>query len=104
VAIIGELNLDLIASGLNSPPTLGREVLAENLQTVLGSASAIFACGMAQLGHPVGFFSKVGRDEYGRSCLDFLRKAGVSTKNVHTDPAARTGVTLSLSTRSDRHW
>ncbi len=102
VAVIGELNVDLVASGLASAPALGREVLAEDFQTVLGSASAIFACGAARLRHPVSFFSKVGDDEYGRFCLESLRKAGVSTKHVRTVPTARTGVTISLSTRSDR--
>jgi sugar/nucleoside kinase (ribokinase family) len=102
VAVIGELNVDLVASGLASAPALGREVLAEDFQTVLGSASAIFACGAARLQHPVSFFSKVGDDEYGHFCLESLRKAGISTKHVRTVPTARTGVTISLSTRSDR--
>lgn len=102
VAVIGELNVDLVASGLTSAPVLGGEVLAEDLQTVLGSASAIFACGAARLGHPVSFFSKVGDDEYGRFCLESLRTAGVSTEHVRTVPRAKTGVTISLSTRSDR--
>ena len=51
VAVIGELNVDLVASGLASAPVLGREVLAQDFQTVLGSASAIFACGAARLRH-----------------------------------------------------
>jgi sugar/nucleoside kinase (ribokinase family) len=102
VAVIGELNVDLIASGLNSPPILGGEVLAEDFQTVLGGASAIFACGAARLGHPVSFFSRVGDDDYGRFCLAALRNAGISTENVRALPASKTGVTISLSTRSDR--
>src|SRR5580658_8239794 len=102
IAVIGELNVDLIASGLTSPPILGGEILAEDLQTVLGSASAIFACGAARLGHPVSFFSKVGDDEYGRFCLHCLKKAGISTKNVAAVPTSKTGVTISLSTRDDR--
>jgi sugar/nucleoside kinase (ribokinase family) len=102
VAVIGELNADLIASGLTSAPALGREVLAEDFQTVLGSASAIFACGMARLRHPVSFFSKVGDDDLGRFCLKSLRSQGVSTKHVRTLANTRTGVTISLSTRSDR--
>jgi sugar/nucleoside kinase (ribokinase family) len=102
VAVIGELNVDLIASGLTSAPVLGREVLAEDFETVFGGASAIFACGVARLGHPVSFFGKVGDDEYGRFCLDSLRKAGISTKNVPADPTSKTGITISLSTRSDR--
>jgi sugar/nucleoside kinase (ribokinase family) len=102
VAVIGELNVDLVASGLTSAPILGREVLAEDFQTVLGSASAVFACGAARLGHPVSFFSKVGNDEYGRFCLDALAKSGISTENVSAVPTSKTGVTISLSTRSDR--
>jgi sugar/nucleoside kinase (ribokinase family) len=102
IAVIGELNVDLIASGLTSAPTLGQEVLAEDFQTVLGSASAIFACGAARLGHPVSFFSKVGNDDYGHFCLNALQKAGISTKNVATVPTSKTGVTISLSTRKDR--
>jgi sugar/nucleoside kinase (ribokinase family) len=102
VAVIGELNVDLVASGMISAPVLGREVLAEDFQTVLGSASAIFACGAARLGHPVSFFSKIGNDDYGRFCLDALHKAGISTENVPAVPTSKTGVTISLSTRSDR--
>ena len=99
---IGEVNVDLIASGLTSAPVLGREILADNLQTVLGGASAIFACGAARLGHPVSFFSKVGDDDYGRFCLNALQKAGISTENVATVPTSKTGVTISLSTCNDR--
>jgi len=102
VAVIGELNVDLVASGLTSAPVLGREVLAQDFQTVLGSASAIFACGAARLGHPVSFFSKVGDDEYGRFCLNCLKKAGISTENVASLPTSKTGITISLSTRLDR--
>jgi sugar/nucleoside kinase (ribokinase family) len=102
VAVIGELNVDLIASGLTSAPVLGQEVLAEDFQTVLGGASAIFACGAARLGHPVSFFSKVGDDDYGRFCLNAVQKAGISTKNVAQVATSKTGVTISLSTRRDR--
>jgi len=102
IAVIGELNADLIASGLAYPPTLGREILAEDFRTVLGSASAIFACGVARLCHPVTFFSRVGNDELGRFCLKALHARGISTRNVRVLPNARTGVTISLSTRRDR--
>jgi sugar/nucleoside kinase (ribokinase family) len=102
VAVIGELNVDLVASGLASAPVLGGEVLAQDFQTVLGSASAIFACGAARLRHPVSFFSRVGDDEHGRFCLEALRMAGVSTEHVRILPTTKTGVTISLSTRSDR--
>lgn len=102
VAVIGELNVDLIASGLSSAPVLGRELLAQDFQMVLGSASAIFACGVAKLEHPVSFFSKVGDDEFGRFCLGALRNAGISTRHIRVVPGISTGVTIALSTSSDR--
>lgn len=102
IAVIGELNVDLIATGLSTPPTLGQEILAMGLQLTLGSASAIFACGAAKLGHEITFLSCVGQDDFGRFCLDALRAAGVSTKQVIEDASLKTGVTISLSTPSDR--
>jgi sugar/nucleoside kinase (ribokinase family) len=81
---------------------LGREILARDFQLVLGSASAIFACGAARLGHRVTFVSRVGDDYFGRFCLAELRAKGVSTRRVKRDAATRTGVTVALSTAQDR--
>lgn len=102
VLVIGELNVDLIAGGLVEPPRLGREVIASNFQMTLGSASAIFACGLARLGHPVTFVSRVGADSFGAFCLESLEQADISTRFIVQDGQTRTGVTVSLSTSSDR--
>lgn len=102
VAVIGELNVDLVASGLSSFPSLGQEVLATDFQLTLGSASAIFASGISKLGHEVSFFSMVGNDAFGRFCLRALQEIGIATDNVIEDPAERTGVTISLSNPTDR--
>ena len=102
IAVIGELNVDLIATGLASSPEAGREILATDFRIALGSASAIFACGMARLGHPIKFVSRVGDDYFGRFCVKSLRENGVSTRYVRRDPALRTGVTIALSTAQDR--
>jgi sugar/nucleoside kinase (ribokinase family) len=101
VLVIGELNVDIVLSGLNSPPQLGSEVLAQGLQMVLGSASAIFASGIARLGHHVGFRSKIGDDDFGRFCRDALRDAGIATDGLLTSTKP-TGATIVLSTRADR--
>jgi sugar/nucleoside kinase (ribokinase family) len=102
VAVIGELNVDAIATGLRQPPRLGAEVLASDFRLTLGSASAIFACGMAKLGHAVTFFSQVGADDFGKFCLRALKEAGISTRNVRRDDTLKTGVSVSLSTSRDR--
>ena len=70
VLVVGELNVDIVLSGLASPPILGSEILAQGMQVVLGSASAIFASGVVRLGHPVGFVGKTGDDDFGRFCRD----------------------------------
>jgi len=102
VAVIGELNVDLIASGLGTPPIMGSEILAKGFQVTLGSASAIFAAGVARLGHPVTFISKVGADTFGRYCLEAMTKLGISVERVKTSHNSTTGVTISLSTKQDR--
>lgn len=101
VLVIGELNVDIVLSGLATPPILGSEVLAQGMQMVLGSASAIFASGIARLGHPVGFVGKIGDDDFGRFCRDALLNAGISTDGLLLSPRP-TGATIVLSTRDDR--
>lgn len=100
--VIGELNIDAVASGLLEVPKMGAEIVAPDFRLTLGSASAIFACGLAKLGHEVTFISKVGSDHLGEFCLAALREAGVSTRHVLQDEHLKTGVTISLSTQKDR--
>jgi sugar/nucleoside kinase (ribokinase family) len=102
VVIIGELNVDAVATGLTQPPKLGAEIIAADFEMALGSASAIFASGVARLGHEVTFISKVGRDDFGDFCLAALRAGGIPTRHVVRDPLEKTGITLALSTRTDR--
>ena len=102
VIVIGELNIDAVASGLAEPPRMGCEILAKDFNLTLGSASAIFACGVAKLGHDVTFIARVGSDYFGGFCLSALREAGVSTRHIARDKDLKTGVTISLSSRSDR--
>lgn len=102
IAVVGELNVDLVASGLERAPSFGREVLVDDFKVVLGSASAVFACGAAKLGHDVTFVGTVGDDDFGRLCLGELRRQGVGTRHIARDPRVATGVTISLSSVEDR--
>jgi sugar/nucleoside kinase (ribokinase family) len=102
VIVIGELNIDAVASGLSEAPRMGGEILASEFRLTLGSASAIFACGVAKLGHDVTFIARVGSDYFGKFCLAALREAGISTRRILRDKDLKTGVTISLSTRHDR--
>ncbi len=102
IAVIGELNVDLIAYGLLSEPLAGHEILAQNFEMTLGSASAVFASGAARLGRGVTFLSRVGLDDFGRFCLEKLSENRVSTEFVEVSEKSKTGVTIVLSTLQDR--
>src|SRR5262249_49967947 len=102
VLVVGEINIDLICQGYHAFPSPGREVLVDDFQMVLGSASAICAMGLARLGTPVVFFGKVGDDPSGHFCLDAMRERGIDLGAVIVDPAVKTGVTVAITSPSDR--
>jgi sugar/nucleoside kinase (ribokinase family) len=102
ILVIGELNVDLIVSGLPTLPVLGQELLCNDFQMALGSSSAICASWLAALGAMVDFWGKVGRDSYGEFVVSELDRRGIGTNGVIRDPDIRTGVTISLTYPNDR--
>lgn len=97
ILVIGELNVDLIVTGLASLPAFGQELTCTGFSRALGSSSAIFARALAGLGAQVDFMGKIGNDDNGRFMLGQLQEIGIGTQNVITDPSIQTGVTISLT-------
>ncbi|HET9711242.1 MAG TPA: carbohydrate kinase family protein [Pyrinomonadaceae bacterium] len=102
ILVIGELNVDIVAAGVRQLPERGAEVLAEDCELTIGSASAIFAAGIAKLGCAVTFVSQVGQDSFGDFCVAALKDAGISTRHVRRKAEEKTGVTIALSNPRDR--
>jgi sugar/nucleoside kinase (ribokinase family) len=102
VLAIGELNADLIFTGLKQAPELNREIAAEKYSRVLGSSTALCSANLAKLGLGVAFCTKVGDDENGHYVVDELKKRGIDTTHCKIDPASETGVTLALNWNRDR--
>lgn len=102
ILVVGETNLDVVLHGAATLPTPGQEVLADDCLVTLGSASAICAMGLARLGNPVSFISRVGSDPWGVYCVGILNSAGVDTASVIQDPNLKTGLTVSISSSADR--
>lgn len=102
VLAIGELNVDMIMTGMKSMPVPGREILAESCQVVLGSSTAICASGIARLGLVTGFLGKLGNDDFGHVVLRGLAENGILTDEVIIDKHIQTGITVSLSMAQDR--
>lgn len=103
VSVVGELNLDIILSGLPAQLQLDREHLAEGLKVTLGSSSAIFAHNLALLGNSVGFSSAIGSDSFGKNCLERLGESGVDLSSVRCFSGQQTGLTVILPTGAQRY-
>jgi sugar/nucleoside kinase (ribokinase family) len=102
IVIAGEINVDLIFTGVPVLPQFGHETLAQTCVQCPGSSSMILAMGLARLGDPVRFVGCCGNDAFGRFCIDALHERGVDTARVVPDDDLRTGVTVAMSSNVDR--
>lgn len=102
VLVVGELNADLIMSGLPSLPVLGQELLCRDFRTVLGGSSAICACWLAGLGADTSMWSLVGADGLGEFLIGELIRMGVHAEQIIRTADHRTGATISLTYPNDR--
>ena len=102
ILVIGELNVDLILDGDINPEFNQKEKLLNDMNLVMGSSSAIFACGAARLGLKVAFIGKVGEDVFGHFMIDQLRSREVNVESVRVDPHVKTGATVILNKGNDR--
>jgi sugar/nucleoside kinase (ribokinase family) len=103
VAVVGELNLDIILSGLPHTLQLDREHLAGDLKITLGSSSAIFAHNLALLGNKVNFSSTIGDDAFGELCLQRLGESGTDLFGVRRHAKEQTGLTVILAQDVQRY-
>ncbi len=102
ILVAGELNADLVMTGLPSLPVLGHELLGSDFCIVMGSSSAITAARLATLGADVDFVGLVGDDDLGRFVTDSLAGFGVGTDYIQRVEASATGVTIALTYENDR--
>ena len=102
ILVVGELNVDLILQNYSSFPTPGKEVLVDRASLTLGSASAICAAGLARLGNEVAFCGKLGSDGWGDFIMGRLQELGIDVSHVLRCADDTTGVTVSVSSESDR--
>jgi sugar/nucleoside kinase (ribokinase family) len=95
--VAGEINPDLILSG-DVEPAFGQvEKLVESATLVIGSSSAIFACGAARLGLKVAFIGVCGQDLFGQFMLDQLDAAAVDVSHVIRRAEGQTGLSVILA-------
>jgi len=102
ILVIGDLNVDIIVSGMTEFPEFGREIHCGDVRTVMGGSDSIFACRLGQLGAEVDILGVVGRDENGRVVLETLQSNNVGLEKVIIRDDVRTGVTVSLTYPNDK--
>jgi sugar/nucleoside kinase (ribokinase family) len=103
VVVLGEINPDVIVRAADPRPAFGQvELLVDSIDLVIGSSSAIFACGAARLGLRTAFVGIVGDDPMGRFMLDAMRARGIDIASCRVDPEVPTGASVILTSGADR--
>ena len=102
LVVVGEVNPDLVLRGDVTPAFGQVEQIVEDATLTIGSSSAIFACGAAQLGLRVAFAGVVGDDIFGQFMRQQLAERGIDVSAIVVDPAIRTGLSVILSRGDDR--
>ena len=103
VLAVGELNVDLILNGIKQQPELGKEIIAQSLDVILGSSTAIFASNISTMGASVAFLGKIGKDSFADTVLNSLKDRGVNTDLVLQTTEHKTGATVVLNYDQDRY-
>lgn len=92
IAVVGSLNMDLVARGPRLPGP-GETVLGREFLSVPGGKGANQAYAAARLDADVAMFGSIGDDAHGRRIREDLATAGCDTTHLHT-ASAHTGVAL----------
>ncbi len=103
VLVLGEINPDVVVRATDPTPSFGQvERFVDSIDLVIGSSSAIFACGAARLGLRTAFVGVVGDDPMGHFMLDAMRARGVDVAGCRVDRDVPTGASVILTSGSDR--
>lgn len=102
VFVYGDVNIDLVAPGVDALPAPGAEADVPAMETFVGGGAALFALGAAKLGLRTAFQGGVGRDMYGEYIREQLRRLGVDDSLLADRDDARTGISISFTGEKDR--
>jgi sugar/nucleoside kinase (ribokinase family) len=101
VVVPGRPTVDVVLSGLDAWPRVGREVYAHGLAVAAGAHFNV-AAALARLGLDVAFVAIVGDDVLGELVLRSLRTEGVAEEHVEVLPGVPTPLSIALNHTADR--
>ncbi|MGF0540213.1 bifunctional 5-dehydro-2-deoxygluconokinase/5-dehydro-2-deoxyphosphogluconate aldolase [Agrobacterium sp. ES01] len=98
VITIGRAGVDLYGAQIG-----GRLEDMGSFEKYIGGSPTNIACGSARLGLKTALISRVGNEHMGRFILEQLKREGVSTQGVKTDPDRLTALVI-LGIRDDEQF
>jgi sugar/nucleoside kinase (ribokinase family) len=100
VLSIGRIYCDLIFTGLNAMPVLGREIFADDMAIMAGGGAFIVAAYSANTGRPTALLSRLGTDSLSAGLLPQLGEGGVDLQFL--EHAADAGPQLTVAIIKDQ--
>lgn len=104
VLAVGDVNIDLVLTGLSNFPCSEQEAAGTGFDVLIGGQTATFARTLTKLGEVVSFVGRVGDDEYGLKAFSVLQEDRVDTAGLSVDAGLKTGFTVVLSTGVERAY
>ncbi len=100
----GEFFLDLIFYDLDRLPKLGEELKTEHFAFSLGGGAAISASAACLLGRPTRLVTAWGDSPFDKDARARLRAFGVDSDWSRIESDTTCGLTMAVSTRTDRYF
>ena len=96
VLFLGDVNIDLSFSGLESPVLADCEVFCKDFSKTLGGSTCLASTVYARLGGRAGLCGLIGEDENGKFIRDELLQIGVDASLLQSRKGISTGITVNL--------
>lgn len=96
IAIVGNINVDLLLGPLSHPPVFGHEVFVAERTLRSGGQGFYPAVALAALGTAPRLVTDIGNDLFGSQMLTELREAGVDCTAIRQLPDYPTGLSVAL--------
>ena len=93
IVVVGSTNTDMVVK-TNKFPSPGETIIGGDFFMNQGGKGANQAVTARRLGGDVVFIGKTGNDVFGRQAVELLKKEGIITDNILTDPEKPSGVAL----------
>ena len=102
VISVGRIYCDLIFTGLDELPVLGRELFARDMEIAAGGGAFIAAAHFAHIGRPVALLARLGTDTFSRDIGEKMARSGFDLQILEHSADAGPHVTVATVVDQDR--